>query len=135
MHLHWTHEPLVAETITWFVGRAIPDPGEGWEEGSYEVYDAVPDSPHGKAWLVAYDVPTSVEGMDCWLSFVIDKEPMSDPIVRDVHAVRGGRAPGDFETYVWVDEENTWALYESDDDDDEGPSWPPMQLILGGKDD
>ena len=35
---------------------------------------------------------------------------------------------------VEVDEENTWALYESDDDDDEGPSWPPMQLILGGKD-
>ena len=25
-------------------------------------------------------------------------------------------------------------LLTGDDDDDEGPSWPPMQLILGGKD-
>lgn len=66
--------------------------------------------------------------------FDIDKEVGRDAYVRDIHAVRGCRAPGDFETYVWVDEENTWALYESDDDDDEGPSWPPMQLILGGKD-
>lgn len=115
MQLSWTHEPLVAETIAWFVARAIPDPGEGWEEGVYEIYDAVPDFPRGTAWRVAYDIPTAKPSMGVWLSFVIDQEPMCNPIVRDVSAVRGGRGPDDCETYVWVDAENTWALLHDDE--------------------
>lgn len=117
MQLHWVYEPLIAETITWFVNRAIPDPGEDWQEGCYEIYDAVPDGSHGKAWLVTYDIPTVEPSLGVWLHFVIDKEPDRDVIVRDIHAVRGGRGKHKYDTYEWIDDEDTWELASEDEED------------------
>ena len=116
MNLAWTYEPIVVETIIRFVERAIPDTGEDWEEGTYEVFDAVPDSPHGRAWLVTYDIPTSVSGQDCWLSFVIDKESGQEPYVRDVTAFRSGRGEHRSVTYLWDDGRGEWEIAPTEDD-------------------
>lgn len=73
----------------------------------------------GRWWTIAVDVPTSVEGMDCWLSFRV-VEPggeIREPFVRDVHAVRSGRGEHEFDTYVWNDGECMWVIPPDDDDD------------------
>ena len=65
------------------------------------------------------DVPTSVKGMDCWLSFR-DLEPggeIREPYVRGVHAVRSGRGEHECDVYVWDDHECMWVMAPDDDDE------------------
>ena len=89
----WVHQDQIDETVGWFAGTALPDAEPGWEGLPWSVEGMGRTRDRGRWWEIAVDMPTSVEGMDCWLSFRV-VEPggeVREPFVTDVHAVRSGR--------------------------------------------
>lgn len=117
----WLYQRHVEETLGWFVAAALPDALPGWESLAWGVEEMGRDDDRGRWWTVAVDVPTSVEGMDCWLSFRV-VEPggeVREAFVRDVHAVRSGRGEHEGEVYVWDDCEGMWVMASGDGEDDE----------------
>jgi len=114
----WVHQDQIDETVGWFVRTALPDTKPGWEDLPWSVDEMGRTDDHGRWWTIAVDVPTSVEGMDCWLSFRV-VEPggeIRESFVKDVHAVRSGRGEHEFDTYVWDDGEGMWVTAPDDDE-------------------
>ena len=67
---------------------------------------------------VAVDIPTSVKGMACWLSFHV-VEPggeVRESYVELVHAVRSGLGEHEFDVYVWDDHEGMWVMAPEDEE-------------------
>lgn len=118
--MEWQFESQVRETVGWFVREAIPDPEPGWDEYRYVIEEMGRSKDGGRWWLVSYDIGTSVEGMDCWLSFKI-VEPVDasrEPYVTDIHAVRSGRGEHEYDVYAWDDHEGMWIAVPDDEDDE-----------------
>lgn len=116
----WIYQKQIDETVDWFVRTALPDAEPGWEDLPWSVDEMGRTDDRGRWWTIAVDVPTSVKGMDCWLSFRV-VEPggeIREPFVRGVHAVRSGRGGHEFDTYVWDDGECMWVIPPDDDDED-----------------
>ena len=115
----WIYQEQVDETVGWFVRTALPDVAPGWEGLPWTIEEMGSDDDHGRWWTVEVDVPTSVEGMDCWLLFrVVEPGGVArDAFVRDVHAVRSGRGGHEFDTYVWDDGEGMWVTAPDADPD------------------
>ena len=116
----WVHQDQIDETVGWFVRTALPDAQPGWEDLPWSVDEMGKTDDHGRWWTIAVDVPTSVEGMDCWLSFRV-VEPggeIRESFVKDVHAVRSGRGEHEFDTYVCDDGEGMWVTPPDDDCDE-----------------
>ena len=114
----WVHQDQIDETVGWFVRTALPDARPGWEDLPWSVDEMGKNDDHGRWWTIAVDVPTSVEGMDCWLLFRV-VEPggeVRESFVKDVHAVRSGRREHEFDTYVWDDGEGMWVTAPEDDE-------------------
>lgn len=67
------------------------------------------------------DIPTSVRGMDCWLSFRVVESGSGDreAYVERINAVRSGRGEHEFDVYVWDDHEDMWVTAPDDGEDDE----------------
>ena len=106
----WVYRGHIDETVGWFVRTALPDAEPGWEDLPWSVEEMGRSDDDGRWWTIAVDVPTSVDGRDCWLSFRV-VEPggeLRQAFVRDVHAVRSGRGEHETETYVWNDGEGVW---------------------------
>lgn len=108
----------IEETVGWFVGRAIPDPEPGWEDSPWRIEEMGRTEDGGTLWRVAVDVPTSVKGMGCWLSFKVIEpgDARFDAYVDEVHAVRSGRGDLDCEVFVWDDHEGMWVTPPDDDE-------------------
>ena len=106
----WIHAKHVEETVGWFVGAALPDAAPGWECLPWSVDEMGRTDDHGRWWTVAVDIPTSVAGRDCWLTFrVVEPAGRSrESYVTDVHAVRSGRDGHELDTYAWDDGERMW---------------------------
>ena len=101
----WVYQKHVDETVRRFVKRAVPDAEPGWENLPWRVEEMGRTDDRGRWWTVAVDIPTSVRGMECWLSFRV-VEPggeMRDSYVGHVHAVRSGRGDHEYDVYVWDD--------------------------------
>lgn len=64
--------------------------------------------------------PTSVKGMDCWLSFCIVEFGVSasETYIDHVHAVRSGRGEHEYDVYVWENSENMWISAPHDEEDE-----------------
>ena len=117
----WIHQRHIDETVGWFVRTALPDPEPGWEDLPWRIEEMGRTDDHGFWWTVAVDIPTSVLGLDCWLSFRI-VEPgggMRESYVEKVHAVRSGRGEHEYDVYVWDDREAMWVTAPKDDDEEE----------------
>ena len=117
----WIHQRHIDETVGWFVRTALPDPESGWEDLPWRIEEMGRTDDHGFWWTVAVDIPTSVRGLDCWLSFRI-VEPgggMRESYVENVHAVRSGRGEHEYDVYVWDDHEAMWVTAPKDDDEEE----------------
>lgn len=85
---NWIYQKQIDETVDWFVRTALPDAQPGWEDLPWSVDEMGRTDDRGRWWTIAVDVPTSVKGMDCWLSFRV-VEPggeIREPFVRGVHA-------------------------------------------------
>lgn len=110
----------IEETVGWFVGHAVPDPAPGWETRPWRVEEMGRTEDCGFWWRVAVDIPTSVRGMECWLSFRVVEpgDAERDVYVNEVHAVRSGRGDLDCEVYVWDDHEDMWVIAPDDDEDE-----------------
>ena len=112
----WVYKSHVDETVGWFVRNALPDAEPGWESLPWSVEEMGRTEDRGRWWTIAVDVPTSVAGGSCWLSFRV-VEPggeVRQAFVRDVHAIRSGRAGHQGETYVWDDGEGMWVASPGD---------------------
>ena len=92
----WIHQSHVDETVGWFVRHAMPDAEPGWEDLPWRIEEMGRTDDRGFWWLVTVDIPTSVRGMDCWLSF------------RVVESGSGDR-----------DHEDMWVSAPDDEEDDE----------------
>ena len=117
----WVHQSHIDETVGWFVRTALPDSEPGWEDLPWRIEEMGADDDHGRWWTVEVDVPTSVEGMACWLLFQV-VEPggeARDAFVRDVHAVRSGRGEYEDDVYVWDEHGDMWVTAPKDDDEEE----------------
>ena len=118
----WIYQKQIDETVDWFVRTALPDAEPGWEDLPWSVDEMGRTDDRGRWWTIAVDVPTSVKGMDCWLSFRV-VEPggeRRDAYVESVNAVRSGRREHEFDVYVWDDGEGMWVTApEPEDDEDE----------------
>lgn len=66
---NWIYQKQIDETVDWFVRTALPDAQPGWEDLPWSVDEMGRTDDRGRWWTIAVDVPTSVKGMDCWLSF------------------------------------------------------------------
>ena len=81
------------------------------------------DGPHrGPRLLVegSRGHPTSVRGMECWLSFRVVEpgDAERDVYVDEVHAVRSGRGDLGCEVYVWDDHKDMWVTAPDDEEDE-----------------
>lgn len=63
----WNYEKHIYETVDWFVREALPDPVPGWKDLSFRIEEMGRTEDRGFWWRASVDIPTSVEGMDCWL--------------------------------------------------------------------
>lgn len=117
----WVYQDQIDETLGWFVGHALPDAQPGWEELPWRVEEMGRTDDRGLWWTVAVDIPTSVEGMDCWLSFrVVDSgDEVRDACVDEVYAVRSGRGEHEYDVYVWDDREDMWVTAPEDDEEED----------------
>lgn len=117
----WIYQSQIDDTVGWFVRHALPDPQSGWEELPWRIEEMGRTDDHGFWWTVAVDIPTSVEGMDCWLSFHV-VEPgfeLRGVYVDHVHAVRSGRGEHEYDVYIWNDHEDMWITAPKDDDEED----------------
>ena len=117
----WIYQEQIDETVGWFVRTALPDAQPGWEDLPWSVDEMGTTDDRGRWWTIAVDIPTSVKGMDCWLSFRVVEpgDEIREPFVRGVHTVRSGRGEHEFDTYVWDDGEGIWVTAPDDGEDDE----------------
>lgn len=116
----WLYEEQIDETVGWFVRTAMPDAQPGWEHLRWGVDQMGLTEDHDVWWTISVDIPTSVAGYDCWLSFRV-VQPFGralEPYVEHVSAVRSGRGEHESDVYVWDDHEGMWVT--APDDDDEG---------------
>lgn len=117
----WIHQSHVDETVGWFVRHSMPDAEPGWEDLPWRIEEMGRTDDRGFWWLVTVDIPTSVRGMDCWLSFRVVESGSGDreAYVERIHAVRSGRGEHEYDVYVWDDHEDMWVTAPQDDEDDE----------------
>ena len=117
----WIHQSHVDETVGWFVSHAMPDAEPGWEDLPWRIEEMGRTDDRGFWWLVTVDIPTSVRGMDCWLSFRVVESGSGDreAYVERIHAVRSGRGEYEYDVYVWDDHEDMWVTAPEDDDDED----------------
>ena len=108
--MKWIYQREVEETVDWFCRRAVPDAGD-WSALPYGLEQVA--KVDGRAWRVDVDVPTSA--YELWLDFVIEESELRDIAVSEIHAVRSGRFGDEESTYVWVDEDSEWAIFEPED--------------------
>ena len=118
--MEWAYQHHVDETVGWFVRTALPDAQPGWKDLPWRVEEMGRTDDRGFWWTIAVDIPTSVRGMDCWLSFRVVQPggEIRGSFVEHVHAIRSGRGEHEFETYIWDDREGMWVLAPDDDDDE-----------------
>ena len=114
----WIYQRHVDETVGWFVRTALPDAVPGWEGLPWRVEEMGRTENRGFWWTVAVDIPTSVKGMACWLSFHV-VEPggeVRESYVELVHAVRSGLGEHEFDVYVWDNHEGMWVMAPEDEE-------------------
>lgn len=117
--MEWIHQELVEETIGWFVSRAVPDAQADWRDAPWMIEDFGVEKEIGRWFTIAFDIHTSVESMDCALTFRV-VEPageVREAYVDDVSAIRSGRGDHEGDLYVWNDREDMWVTAPNDDDD------------------
>ena len=119
--MEWVYQHHVDETVDWFVRTALPDAQPGWEGLPWMAEEMGRTDDRGCWWTIAVDVPTSVRGIPCWLSFRVVQPggEIRESFVEHVHAIRSGREEHESETYVWDDRECMWVLAPDDDREDE----------------
>ena len=103
----------------WFVRHAMPDAEPGWEDLPWRIEEMGRTDDRGFWWLMTVDIPTSVRGMDCWLSFRVVESGSGDreAYVERIHAVRSGHGEYEYDVYVWDDHEDMWVTAPQDDEE------------------
>lgn len=118
---NWVFQEEIDETVGWFVSTALPDALPGWEGLPWSMDAMSWFDDRSRWWTISLDIPTSVRGMECWMSFMIVRPCGSNRecYVDEVKAIRSGLGDHVSDTYVWDDHEGMWVLAPDDDDEDE----------------